>query len=67
MGRCYGLAIELQVVPSKTAKKFNILNCRSAKFGMGGLLYRGNYISISDNYFLAVFGSFPRVRQCYYF
>ena len=33
VGRCYGLALELQNVLSKTAKSFEILNHRPAKFG----------------------------------
>ena len=46
VGRCYGLALELQNVPSKMASNFNILNHRLAKFGMGndcGLFYRITY------------------------
>ena len=42
-GRCYGLALELQNVPSKMTNNFNILNHWPAKFGTGneyGLLYR---------------------------
>ena len=39
----YGLALELQNLPSKKANNFNILNHRPAKVGMDndyGLLYR---------------------------
>ena len=48
VGRCYGLALELQNMPSKTANNFNILNHshRPAKFDVGndyGLLYRITY------------------------
>ena len=46
VGRYYGLALELQNVPSKTTNNFNILNHRQAEFGMGndyGLLYRITY------------------------
>ena len=47
VGRYYGLALELQNVPSKTTNNFNILNHRQAEFGMGndyGLLYRITYL-----------------------
>ena len=46
VGRYYGLAIELQAMPTKMANNFNILNRRPAKFGIGnvyGLLYKVTY------------------------
>ena len=46
VGRCYGLALELHEVLSKTANNCNILNHRPAKFDMGNdyeLLYRIMY------------------------
>ena len=42
VGMYYGLAIELQAVPSKMANNFDNLNCRAVKFGISnvyGLLY----------------------------
>ena len=34
VSRYYGLALQLQNVPSKTANNFSILVCRPVKFGM---------------------------------
>ena len=65
VGWCYGLAIELQVVPSKTANKSNILKYRPAKFGMGndyGLLYKVMYRLVIIVFWRLIYGSFPRVR-----
>ena len=45
-GRCYGLALELQNVPSKTANNFSVLVRRPVKFGMDNdyrLPYRITY------------------------
>ena len=46
VGRCYGLALELQNVPSEMASNFSVLNHRLAKFGIGndyGLFHRITY------------------------
>ena len=46
VGRCYGLALELKNVPSKTANNLSVLNHRPVKFDMDNdykLLYRITY------------------------
>ena len=46
VSRYYGLALELQNVPSKTANNFSVLVCRPVKFGMDNdyrLPYRITY------------------------
>ena len=60
LGRCYGLALELQKMPFKTANNFSIFNHRPPKFGMGndyGLLYRITYRLLV----VIIFGDLPQL------